>query len=377
MYSGVFSILIKASREMVESLNRQIEDHDLGRPFFDSKNYISYPFSLDNFKAIRRNVTSRTLAFIDGGNQEVLAAPNFSVHINRVYFNLFEGSRRVMPRSLPRKLEFLSATYSKFDAGEICYHTMIFPLSREFTSLLPAESDLCFSSIDSSIAEGRMRADISRVASLSRRFAEWSFSVKVIEEELEEGDVLIRDGTLQAPITNESLYAEKAYRAAEQQGVLYTGLAKRSSLYTTSGLSLLGAVRKLAENGVPYGSWYYFPISECKGADHKAAIFLLKLSPDSKRIFRYEIYKKQTEEYGERRLNEVFSDLASNAGDISFPGYPYGLIEADLQARISARELPRYRMTILSEISRQKKWEKFSSHMEASDAHNVLNMMVR
>ena len=378
MYNGVFSILIRASREMVESLNRQIEDHDLGKPFFDSKNYISYPFSPENFKAIGKNAASRTLAFVDGGNQEVLGAPNFSVHINRIYFNLFEGRRRVTPRSLPRKLEFLSATYSKFDAGEIYYHTMIFPLSKEFSALLPAEADLRFSSIDSSIAEGRMRADISRVASISRRFAEWSFSVKVMEEELKEGDVLIRDGTLQAPITNEPLYAEKAYRVAERKGVLYTGLAKRSSLYTTSGLSLLGAVRKLAENHrVQYGSWFYFPISECRGADHKAAIFLLKLSPDSKRVFRHEIYKKQAEEYGERRLTEVFGDLASNACDISFPGYPYGLVEADLQSRISSRELPRYRMTILSEISRQKKWEKFSSHMEASDAHNVLNMMVR
>ncbi len=362
---------------MIENLDRQIEDRDLGNPFFGSENYVTYPFSPDNFKEIYRGTTDRTLAFVDGGNQEILGAPNFSIQVNRVCFNMFNGSERILPRDLPRRIEFLSATYSKFRDEEIHYHTMIFPLSDRFASSLPAEADLCFSSVDNSLTEGRMRADISRVASISRRFAEWSFSVQVIGEELKEGDVLIRDGTLQVPITNEPQYAERAYEIAEQRGVIFTGLAKRSSLYTSSGLSLLGAARKLAErHRIPYGSWYYHPIADCRGTEHKADIFLLRLSPDSERVFRYEIYKNQTRRLDDQQLADIFGGLAENASDISFPGYPYGLVEADSHSRIRSRELPRYRMSTLSEISRQEKWEKFSSHIESSDAHSVLNRMV-
>ncbi len=377
MSSSVSEILIKASREMIENLDRQIENRDLGNPFFSSKNYIPHPFSRNNFKGIKRKATDRTIAFLDGGNREILAAPNFSVQVNRVCFNLFKGGERIRPRSIPRRVEFLSATYSKFRDEEIHYHTMIFSLSDRFVPFLPVEGDLCFSSVDGSLTEGHMRADISRVASISRRFAEWSFSIQVMEEELEEGDVLVRDGTLQVPITNEPKYAKKAYRVAEQTKVIFTGFAKRSSLYTSSGLSLLGAVRKLAErHRIPYSSWFYHPIVECRGPDHNAEMFLLKLNPDSERIFRYEIYKKQARQLNNQQLDEIFGGLAENATDIGFPGYPYGLMEADFHARIRSREMPRYRMTALSEISRQEKWDKFASHMEASDAHNVLNRMV-
>jgi hypothetical protein len=31
---------------------------------------------------------------------------------------------------------------------------------------------------------------------------------------------------------------------------------------------------------------------------------------------------------------------------------------------------------LLSEISKQGKWEKFARHIQASDAHSVLNMLV-
>jgi hypothetical protein len=66
--------------------------------------------------------------FIDGGNQEVLGAPNFSIQLNRVYFNTFNFSTRVQGVRIPSPIEFFSVTYSVFRDGEICYDTSIFPL---------------------------------------------------------------------------------------------------------------------------------------------------------------------------------------------------------------------------------------------------------
>jgi hypothetical protein len=44
---------------------------------------------------------------------------------------------------------------------------------------------------------GTMRDDIQSVASISRRFAEWTYSRVIIENLLNENDIIITDGTLQ------------------------------------------------------------------------------------------------------------------------------------------------------------------------------------
>lgn len=362
-------------KKLIEKLDNSITEHDVGNPFFSDSCYKVFQLSKENFKQFKPVESNQRLAFVDGGNQEILGAPNFSIQFNRVYFSIFAAQHRVFCNSIPNRIEFLSSTHSTFKNGEIFYDTSIFPLDEKYKDFLPEEGDLSFNSFDRTVTIGTQRADIERVASIARRFAEWEYAFHVIKEVLKTGDVLVIDGTLQTGFTNESKYAKKVYDVARSKGVIITGLSKTSHLFTTTGLSLLGAVKKLADDVNISGAWY-IPIAEVKTTDHSAFIFVVKLNPLADHVFRFEIYHEQFEQLGFKGVNEILSQLAKNSQDISFPGYPYGLVDADRFARVSDTEATSYQAILLSEISKKGTWPKFSRHIHAIDAHDILNMLM-
>jgi hypothetical protein len=369
-------MIVEAIRKLVNKLDGNIKEQDVGNPFFSDPAYKTFLLSKENFKPIRPVENKRRFMFVDGGNLEILGAPNFSIQFNRVYFNIFEAQHRVLWNSIPSRIEFLSATHSRFYKGEIFYDTSIFPLEDEHKVLLPKEADLSFNSFDRTVTIGTQRADIERVASIARKFAEWKYAFHVVQKEMKEDNVLVMDGTLQTGFTNELKYASKVYSAAKSKGVIVTGLSKTSHLFTTTGLSLLGAVNKLADDcRIPFDSWY-IPVAEVATTDHNAVIFVVKLHRMSKHVFRFEVLRDQFKQLGQDGMNEILGQLAKNSQDVSFPGYPYGLIDADRFARVSNDEVESYQAILLSEISKMGNWPKFLRHISATDAHNILNMLI-
>ena len=369
-------MLVDAMKRLAERLDKSVEEHEVGDPFFSNPSYKPFPISKENFRHIESIQSDRRLAFVDGGNQEILGAPNFSVQFNRVYFCIFAQQQRVFEDKLPSPVEFLSLTHSTFKGGEIIYDTQLIPLEDDYKELLPKESDLSFNSFDRTVTVGTQRADIERVASIARRFAEWNYAFNVVEKRLNEGDVLVVDGTLQTSFTNELKYVKKVYAAANSKGVIVTGISKTSRLFTTTGLSLLGAVRRVAEEAKIGGAWF-IPIAEVQTSDHNAFIFVVKLNSIADHVFRFEINHEQFEQLGFKGVNEILSLLSDNSRDISFPGYPYGLVDADRFARVTETEAATCKALLLSEISRIGKWPKLLGHIQAIDAHDVLNMLVR
>lgn len=365
---------VEVAKKVIENLDEKIEEENLGVPFFGDPRYIVYPLTKDGFVPIPERENNRKIAFVDGGNQEILGAPNFSIQINRVYYNVFKGRERILECSLPNKIEFFSVTHSSFRNNDIFCDTLLFPVKEEFGKILPDERDLSFSSADRTVTVGTMRADISRVASIARRFAEWAYAYYVVENELSRGDVIVLDGSLQTAFKNESNYSSKLYEAANQKGVIITGLSKTSHLFTTTGLPLLGAVRKLADAYNVQGKWYY-KVAEGTSSDHNAVIFVTKLNQRAEYVFRYEVYRKQLLEMSKEEVDEIFAQLAENSQDMCFPGYPYGLIDADRFARVRESEVANFQVLLLSEISKRGKWKKFAPHIRASDAHTLLNIL--
>jgi hypothetical protein len=361
--------------KLVTDLDKVFSDKDLGEPFLSSHSYRTFPFDKNNFKPIKQVKSDRKIAFVDGGNQELIRAPNFSIQLNRVYFNIFDGLKRINELDIPQRIEFFSFTIASFQEKEIFFNTSLFPVIEKFDQYLPDSTDLSFKSTDRRVMNGISRAHIDRVASISRKFAEWSFAQHIIENELDKGDILVLDGSLRTVFKNEAKYAEKAYESAKKRKVVFSGLSKTSTLFTTTGLSLLGAVRKLAVDNGYNSVWYYYPIAESINPEHDAEIFVVKLNERAKRVFRYEIQAVQVKELGDEKLGEVFSSLSLNSCDISFPGYPYGLIDADDRARVRHEEVEMYKMLLLTEISKRGVHLKFNRHMESTDAHDVLNML--
>jgi len=361
------------SSRIAEFLGSSVIEDDLGQPYFGNPDYETLPFLSSNFVPIKDVEPSIRTAFLDGGNQEIIGAPNFSAQINRVYFNVFRGRERILTKNLPRKVEFYSVTTASFRDNGIFYDTSVFPLKHEFEDLVPVQR-LSFSSFDRTVTLGNQRADIRSVASVARRFAEWEFSKHVIESELEKGDMIVHDGSLQTSFTNEYKYLARAVEATMEKGVIFTGISKTSTLFTTTGLSLLGAVQKLAGDYAVKGPWC-LPIARVANVLHNAFIYVVKLHESARYVFRYEIYGEQARKMSEEDLCGVTSALTSNSKDISFPGYPYGLIDADSFARVSGDEIDAYRVPLMSELSKRGMWKKISRHVCSGDAHGVLDVL--
>jgi hypothetical protein len=368
-------MLNEVVKKLAQELNRQIPEDDLGDPFLSSHNYRPHPLDPANFSLIRGVDSTRKFAFLDGGNLELIGAPNFSIQLNRVYYGLFAGKRRIQPRNLPQRMDFFSLTFARFKDDNIFYETSLFPVIEDHRELLPDFRDLSFDSTDRKIMVGESRADIGRVASIAKRFAEWEFAKRIVDEELADKDVLVMDGTLRTAFTNESKYARSAYQASRTKGVIYTGLSKSSRLFTTTGLSLLGAIRSLATDRGVVPLWYYYPIADSLSPDHEAAIFITKLGEQSQRVFRYEIDAESIKSLSTDELNEIFWQLSLNCTDLGFPGYPYGLVDADDKARIRHEELEMYRVILFSEISKLGASSRVLNHIQSSDAHQVLNTL--
>lgn len=361
----------------------------LGKPAFQPKErYKSFELDKKNFKKIVIDKTQDTrfgkaepvpnlplassgsgpkTAFLDGGNLPIIKAPSFAVHFERVYSCCFKGRDRIK-LELPR-IEFFAVAVA-VGGDDVKYQVKLIPLNPEHKKYLPKESDLLFDSYDETFREGQERIEIGRVGDIARSFAEWNYAEFVIGE-LGAGDVFVRDGTLHAPYTNQTAYAEKAYEAARKKGALFCGVSKTSQLYTTSGLPLSVAISRLARENKIAAPWYYENIVEITDPAHKADMSFARLNQESEYAFRVEILKGQEEE-----KERAMSALAENSKDISFPGYPYGLLDADKNARVSYEELESLRMLLFSEISKGGGFKEFKDLLLGSDAHDWLNRVV-
>ncbi len=387
--------MITDAAKRVASLAGKRADIPIGRPSFKpEEHYEARDFDVKNFKAIQpshmrgkgstfpdpslrqmggEEVKVRdldcSLAFLDGGNLALIQAPSFSVHFERVYFNCFKQAERT-DLDIPNKLEFFAVLTSSGEGGDVKYEASFVPLDEAHKDYLPDEKDLVFDSYDETLSQGGEQVRIPRIGDVARSFAEWNYA-RFVCGRLSDGDIFVRDGTLHAPYTNQARYAERAYEAARKNGVLFCGVSKTSHLYTTTGMSLVAAIGRLARDNGIKAPGYYENVVDIADPNHKADLNFARLHARSQYTFRVEILKGQ-----ETHKDKIMSSLAANSSDISFPGYPYGLIEADKNARVSDDELDALRMLLLSEISKGSDFRDFKDLLAASDAHDWLNRVV-
>ena len=367
-------MIIPGARKLIDRLIPEVIDRDIGDPHIQGEDIEVFSSKKENFRLINKIESPRDIGFVDGGNLELIGAPNFSIQLNRVYSAKWHNDKRISSK----RLEFFSATYStSLMDNQIQYKTIfeLDPNQTELRELLPKEKDLSFSANDRTIMSGNQIADISRVSSIGRRFAEWTNANDLIEV-LNENDILMIDGTLQTNFTNESTYLTNLRKKARNKGVILCGLSKTSSLQTTTGLSLLGSIDRLAEENNIKREWYY-PFAISRSTDHDVMIFIIKLSRNTDRIFRFEVDRKTFEELKDLQINEIFSTIMRNSNDLSFIGYPYGLIDADNMARVSYDESDEYKGIITSILSQSGASKEFLRHIQAKDAHDILNMILK
>lgn len=364
---------------VVEALERVITNVPMGQPSFGDERYTAFDLNSEHFYPLPKHANEGKIAFVDGGSAELLSAPNFAVGFTRIYFGLFQGDQRLESNTLPSKIDFFTICYAIVVSNHITYKTEFVPLKEEWAEFLPDIADLEFNSFDQTLMSGNQRVAINRILEVARAFSEWRFSKLIIEDELERGDVIVRDGTLQTFVTNESKYSNQTYEAAIRKGVYFTSISKTSTLFTDTGQPLFSTIQLLSEtSALKDSAWYYYPIVAITHPDHKAEMFAVRLHKNSDYVFRLEFLRDQVSRRNLGEAELIISSLAANSRDVGFPGYPYGLIDADKFARVSMTEKTTYEFQFRATLASQKQiWDKISKFVRSSDAHEILNKLIR
>ncbi len=342
--------------KIINLVKNNISGANDGHVQFSDQNYAPFSFDIKNFQLIENRTSGGKMAFIDGGSSEIIKSSNFSLNLIRVYYAIYENNKRVKSK----KSEFYSFISAKNIDNELFYNVDFIKLNNE-NNIIPSNEDLLFSSQDETIRQGITRASISSVANIIRRFSEIKMAANIIDD-LNENDIIVLDGSLQCTYTNEKKYFGGLYRKSAEKNVIICGLSKTMTLMTDKGNSIANALNKFNFEG----KWAYHPVADIKNPQHEAEMSFVKLHEKSRHIFRFEIYKEQKE-----KLMETICLLSDNCRDPVFFGYPYGLIDADKNARVPDQE--KDMLLTLFSAKFGKDWGKVRNSLSNIDAHDILD----
>lgn len=310
---------------MLKEISQYLKNHLSAFPPQDQLifNNKIIPLNSSHFAEIRRS-PHQTMAFVDGGQAEILSAGNFCLSFIRVGALVYFSNKKIKDY----QHEFYLLTTAKYENNDLVYESKIFPVGNG--SLLDA-NDLQISSSDATFRSGVERAPITKVSDLARRFAELALCRKV------DADIIVLDGILEPSLRNEEKYLS-------QLPSNVCALAKSSSLFTASGNSPAVLLNKLG----PEGCWSYMVENNT---------YFVKLHPLAKHVFRFTGNK------------EALPILKENSTDALFLGYPYGLIAVDRLARVSNEEKRNLRMNILLKAENKE----IAEYLSSTNAHDILD----
>ena len=321
---GIFDVLRNISKRDIPM--------DFGVPSIANSEPV--PISKDNFHHIGKE--KRKLCFVDGGNNSLFLTPGQAIHMVRLYYSLFNGDR---------KEEFGRFTFildSKYQPEEKKYKVKIYDVDHG--DIFPEEMDV----EESSLGEEKIKG----IGDYIRRMGEWLLMEKIADK----CDFVVHDGSLQTGEKEEYVYQERVF--SKVHGII--GLSKTCSLLTTRGFSLVAAIHHLAEKNGIKAPWYYNPVAK-NISTIRGDMYVVKLHSLSDYAFRTEIYPHDLAE-------EVLAALVPISNDPTFIGYPYGLLEADINARISDEEIKLYKAMVYDYLDPYSRLEQ-----NALNAHDIIS----
>ena len=362
-----------------------IEKHKMGyskedKPYSSDPEEETFEIQEDKIFEIPKcdDLHVKNIGFVDGGNGPILRSADFNISLNRVAGVLFSSNQWIEPIDTPVKIEFYSATVlGILDDDSLAYITRFFPTEARFSEYLP-EDELNFSINDPTIRErGYRLPNIDVFGGIAMRFAEWTYANKFISQELDEGSIFVRDGSLQTGYTGETEIAENLYKTAIKKNVIVTGLSKTCRLITKTGNSLNSLIHYTCNKKFPNNAWYYHPIYRITKAQEQADLYFVKLHKNSYYSFRFDILLDQAKKMSEDECEKIISNIANNSDDLSYPGYPYGLIKVDQLAAISVKELEPQKIQLIAEFNQEDYNEFILPRLRSVNAHDLLNVIRR
>lgn len=332
--------------EVVKPVEKFIAEETEMLPFAMEKGFTPIKINEKNFHELGLFSDSKTLVGVDGGNTNILSAPNFSVDFIRVVGVFYKENKRI---NIIKK-EFFCFIKAENRNEKIIYSVDI--IGDTFFDVPIIDSEI------STLDGEKYNLEISSVAGMVRRFAELELAKDIINNSNKEISLVI-DGSLKVKTKEELSLIKDLVLRAKEKNIPVGFLSKTCRLLTKNASSLNSVLNELG----PKSSWYYYPVFRINNEDYLGEMYFVKLNSKSKYVFKLEIDKQTGAE------NYILS-LALNSNDPVFYGYPYCLIEADKIARVSNKE-KEYLTTIF--LSKIKNKEKLNYLLSNLDAHDILD----
>lgn len=362
-------------KDCIDFIQNSKRDIILGdSPYSEGEKETSFDITEERIFNISDCNDIRKLGFVDGGTASILSAADFNISLNRVAGVLFEDNKFKNLKKTPEVIEFYTATIIEpLNEGKIAYHIQLFPRETKFKEFLPADEIIIPLDEVRMLMGFRFMPNIEVFGGVAMRFAEWSYANKFIQEELDQGDIFIRDGSLQTGFKNEILLVRDLYSNAKEKNVYITGLSKSCRLITRKGESLITLIDLIARKKYSEQKWYYHPIYQITKADNLADVYFVKLHNYARSPFRFDINLEQSKSLNQREREVIISNIAMNSNDLSFPGYPYGLIKVDQLSRIGVKEIEPQKIQLISEFDSSIYNRFILPRIHSVDAHDILN----
>ncbi len=326
--------------EIIEEVRKRADGAEGNIAEFSDRKYRAIGFSEANYREIGKGA-GKALLFIDGGNCEIVSTPGMSLQLIRNAAVVVKGNRMASSR----KREFYALASTEEKEGR----------KRTVARI--------YSGKETETAEGKANMGIAAFCDSLRKASEIKFAIETLGM-IEKGGMVVLDGTLEAVDDMEKRHLDELYHEAVKKGITVAAVAKTTSLVTDKGSSFAAMLNIKG----PEKEWFYYPIAEINSDYHNAEMLFARLHEKSSHVFRTEVCKRQRE-----RIADVAAELKENSRELTFPGYPYGLILADRLARVSEKESDYLKAKMFAAAG--SKWKSLRKAISAVDAHDILDRM--
>ena len=269
---------------------------------------------------------------VDGSNTIVLDAGCFAVAAVRASVSAYAGGARLYHRTTPLHIVTVNPGTGNDDFDALFYDCFQRPPKVHLD-----------------------HDDPVRNAAVIRDTLEYRAAMEMAGE-LDAGDLIVLDGTLQVRHASHDEVVESLLNLCNLRGVLIAAVTKRTSLTWGGGHPIVPAAEALARSLGISEPWY-LSLSAATGLLDRREIsawkqrgeqYVARLHPRADRAFKVEIPRY----YDPERVERVFSALASFADDGRVTGYPYPLLDAHLTTRIGRDAVEQVRHDIIRDMDR-------------------------
>jgi len=296
----------------------------------------------EKFIELKKINSNKKIAFIDGGNAQIMGCSAFSIQSIKAKAVYYLGKKRIDVKGC----EFTClASFS--DKGFLIKTNPVQKIPNSISNIYQAEEEKSYVNSQK----------IANICGYVRRLSEINLALEISGND--SAEIIVLDGSLESFNLEEKKIMEKLESSCIKNNILCIGLSKSTGIISNANRPISFTLNEKTN----LKTWLYL---DEEIENNNIVTGFIKLNDKSDNIFRLDLFKSQKEKV----LKEI-NDLLEISSDPVFLGYPYGLIDADEEARISETEIEEQLVEFIIKFG--EFWPIVEKAMKSTDSHKILD----